>query len=102
MVDSTHAVFAGYLIKLLNKSHSAQFLAIQANRYSSLKTNLYILRLIGSSRRRFSPGENLLRRFDPGVFQHAALDAPAPEVLIYGVRAGNFNRYRDAVLFSVG
>src|SRR5205814_9123725 len=76
-------------------------LSVEADRKALLEADGEVGRRVGSVFRRFRPGARLFRRLGVGVLEDAALDGPAPEVLVDGEGALRRRRHLDAVLLRV-
>ena len=101
-VDAPDAVLARKRVEPFDERHRIDRLSIERHRQTAIEADFDVSRVVGSFRRRFRPGINVLRRLDPGVFQHPRLDTASPEVLIDAVRAGLGDVDRDRVLLRVG
>ena len=81
-VDTTVTVLARDFIELINDAQIALLVAVDRIGHSTGKGELNIFRLIGRLHRIGGHGVDIRRRLDPGIFQYAALDCAAPQVII--------------------
>ena len=82
MVDPAHAVLAGKLVKVVDQLDPVFLLAIDRHRLAVVEADLHFLGLVGCLAGIDCPLEGLRGWLDPGVFENACLDRPAPEVLV--------------------
>ena len=81
-VDTTVTVLARDFVELVNDAQIALLVAVNRIGHSASKGELHIFRLIGRLHRIGGHGVDIRRRLDPRIFQYAALDCAAPQVVI--------------------
>ena len=94
-IVTANAVSTRYLIQFQDQGKAWEILSVESDRDSLLEPDADLLHDVRSLRRRYRPGIDLLWWVECRVFQPAALDAPAPAVLIdaIGVFLPHAHRY---------
>ena len=100
-IDAAHAVQARELAHPGDEPRRRQLLAVDADRVAGLEADPEETRLGGRILPGLRPGERLLGGLGVRVLEDAALDAPAPEVLVDAERALSGGGDGDAVLGRV-
>ena len=102
MVDASDAVLAGYGVQPFDQLDAAEGVAVERHRRPAFEPDGDVGGLVGRAVRRPRPGVGVLGRLVGQVFEHAAFDAAAPEVLVDGEWLLQRHRHRNAVALGVG
>jgi hypothetical protein len=100
-VVAAHAVPSSNPVQLLDQGDARESLSVESDRDSLLELDPDLLHSVGGREWRYRPGVDLLRRVEGRVFEVAALDAPAPEVLVDAVGLILRHGHGDVVLLCV-
>ena len=94
-VDAAVAVLAGDLVQRVDDAEEALLIAVDHVGQAARERELNVFGLVGSLHRIARHGVDVRRRLGPRVLQHAALDGPAPQVVVDGVGlvGGGLNRH---------
>ena len=96
-IDAAEAVAAGDVVHGVDGVEEAHRSAVKRTGNALIELDFHVSGLIGGASRIARHGPNVRRRLAPGIFQHAALDGPAPQVVVNGVGLVGGGLHRHAV-----